>query len=225
MGLFEELRFDEHGLIPAVVQDAVTGKVLMVAYMNEEALRKTLETRTTWFYSRSRKTLWHKGETSGHVQHVERVYVDCDRDCLLVQVRQEGVACHTGFFSCFHRMVEGTEISEPRASCPVSPLLAFLGDLFLIIEERAERPSPSSYTARLPCRGEGEDSPESHRRGPLRSSLPPLREKKTRRDHLRYEVADLLYHLLVLLKHEGLTYAEVMEELRNRHIKAQATTS
>jgi phosphoribosyl-ATP pyrophosphohydrolase/phosphoribosyl-AMP cyclohydrolase len=224
MGLFEELRFDEHGLIPAVVQDAVTGKVLMVAYMNEEALRKTLETRTTWFYSRSRKTLWHKGETSGHVQHVERVYVDCDRDCLLVQVRQEGVACHTGFFSCFHRMVEGTEISEPRASCPVSPLLAFLGDLFLIIEERAERPSPSSYTARLLAEGK-EKILRKVTEEATEVLLAAFEGEETRRDHLRYEVADLLYHLLVLLKHEGLTYAEVMEELRNRHIKAQATTS
>lgn len=224
MGLFEELRFDEHGLIPAVVQDAVTGKVLMVAYMNEEALRKTLETRTTWFYSRSRKTLWHKGETSGHVQHVERLYVDCDRDCLLVQVRQEGVACHTGFFSCFHRMVEGTEISEPRASCPASPLLAFLGDLFLIIEERAERPSPSSYTARLLAEGK-EKILRKVTEEATEVLLAAFEGEETRRDHLRYEVADLLYHLLVLLKHEGLTYAEVMEELRNRHIKAQATTS
>jgi phosphoribosyl-ATP pyrophosphohydrolase/phosphoribosyl-AMP cyclohydrolase len=224
MGLFEELRFDEHGLIPAVVQDAVTGKVLMVAYMNEEALRKTLETRTTWFYSRSRKTLWHKGETSGHVQHVERVYVDCDRDCLLVQVRQEGVACHTGFFSCFHRMVEGTEISEPRASCPASPLLAFLGELFLIIEERAERPSPSSYTARLLAEGK-EKILRKVTEEATEVLLAAFEGEETRRDHLRYEVADLLYHLLVLLKHEGLTYAEVMEELRNRHIKAQATTS
>jgi phosphoribosyl-ATP pyrophosphohydrolase/phosphoribosyl-AMP cyclohydrolase len=224
MGLFEELRFDEHGLIPAVVQDVVTGKVLMVAYMNEEALRKTLETRTTWFYSRSRKTLWHKGETSGHVQHVERVYVDCDRDCLLVQVRQEGVACHTGFFSCFHRMVEGTEISEPRASCPASPLLAFLGDLFLIIEERAERPSPSSYTARLLAEGK-EKILRKVTEEATEVLLAAFEGEETRRDHLRYEVADLLYHLLVLLKHEGLTYAEVMEELRNRHIKAQATTS
>lgn len=224
MGLFEELRFDEHGLIPAVVQDVVTGKVLMVAYMNEEALRKTLETRTTWFYSRSRKTLWHKGETSGHVQHVERVYVDCDRDCLLVQVRQEGVACHTGFFSCFHRMVEGTEISEPRASCPASPLLAFLGDLFLIIEERAERPSPSSYTARLLAEGK-EKIIRKVTEEATEVLLAAFEGEETRRDHLRYEVADLLYHLLVLLKHEGLTYAEVMEELRNRHIKAQATTS
>ncbi|WP_017872993.1 bifunctional phosphoribosyl-AMP cyclohydrolase/phosphoribosyl-ATP diphosphatase HisIE [Candidatus Caldatribacterium saccharofermentans] len=224
MGVFEELRFDEHGLIPAVVQDAVTGKVLMVAYMNEEALRKTLETRTTWFYSRSRKTLWHKGETSGHVQHVERVYVDCDRDCLLVQVRQEGVACHTGFFSCFHRMVEGTEILEPRASCPASPLLAFLGDLFSIIEERAKHPSPSSYTARLLAEGK-EKILRKVAEEATEVLLAAFEGEETRRDHLRYEVADLLYHLLVLLKHEGLTYVEVMEELSSRHIKAQATTS
>lgn len=95
----------ENGLIPAIIQDVRSGKVLMMAYMNEEALRKTQETGTTWFYSRSRKTLWNKGEQSGHRQRVCGIYLDCDSDTLLIQVEQEGVACHTGFFSCFHREV------------------------------------------------------------------------------------------------------------------------
>lgn len=102
-----EVRFDERGLVPAVVQDATTGEVLMVAWMNREALARTLADRRTWFWSRSRSALWAKGETSGNVQHVEEVRVDCDADTLLVRVHPAGPACHTGQRSCFFREVEG----------------------------------------------------------------------------------------------------------------------
>lgn len=214
-----ELRFDANGLIPAVIQDVETGKVLMVAYMNEEALQRTLETKTTWFYSRSRRKLWNKGETSGHVQHVEGIYVDCDNDCLLIQVRQEGVACHTGFFSCFHRKLEDDTLTEPENTHPPYPLLAFLGELFAIVEERAQNPSPSSYTARLLAEGK-EKILRKVAEEATEVLLAAFEDEATRRDHLRYEVADLLYHLLVLLKHEGLTFREVMEELRGRHTKS-----
>jgi phosphoribosyl-AMP cyclohydrolase len=115
----EELRFDERGLLPAVIQDEGTGDVLMVAWMNEEAVRKTLETGRTWFWSRSRETLWTKGETSGSVQHVREVRYDCDGDTLLVRVHQVGVACHTGNRSCFYRQLEkrsaGSEIDRTEA--------------------------------------------------------------------------------------------------------------
>jgi len=100
------LAFDERGLIPAVVQDAENGEVLMVAWMNEEAVKKTLESGRTWFWSRSRREMWRKGDTSGHVQHVREVRYDCDGDTLLVKVIQEGAACHTGERSCFHRVLE-----------------------------------------------------------------------------------------------------------------------
>jgi phosphoribosyl-AMP cyclohydrolase len=100
------LAFDEKGLIPAVVQDAENGEVLMVAWMNEEAVKKTLESGRTWFWSRSRREMWRKGDTSGHVQHVREVRYDCDGDTLLVKVIQEGAACHTGERSCFHRVLE-----------------------------------------------------------------------------------------------------------------------
>ncbi|MBC7217848.1 MAG: bifunctional phosphoribosyl-AMP cyclohydrolase/phosphoribosyl-ATP diphosphatase HisIE [Candidatus Caldatribacterium sp.] len=213
-----ELRFDEKGLIPAVVQDAETGKVLMVAYMNEEALRRTLETKTTWFYSRSRGKLWNKGETSGHIQHVEGIYVDCDNDCLLVTVRQEGVACHTGFFSCFHRELEDGKPGEPKNGNPPFPLFAFLGELFEVIKERAQNPSPSSYTAKLLAEGK-EKILRKVAEEATEVLLAAFEEEVTRKDHLRYEVADLLYHLLVLLKHEGLSFGEVMEELKKRHVK------
>ena len=101
-----ELRFDDRGLIPAVVQDAEDGSVLMVAWMNEESVRRTVADGRTWFYSRSRQELWAKGETSGHVQHVVEIRVDCDADTLLVRVNQEGAACHTGHRSCFYRILD-----------------------------------------------------------------------------------------------------------------------
>lgn len=105
--MIEELRFDERGLIPAVVQDEGTGEVLMVAWMNEEAVRRTVESGRTWFWSRSRRELWRKGDTSGHVQHVREVRYDCDADTLLVRVHQVGPACHTGHRTCFYRTLPG----------------------------------------------------------------------------------------------------------------------
>jgi len=106
--LAEELRFDDQGLIPAVVQDAANGDVLMVAWMNQEAVQRTLESGRTWFWSRSRKELWRKGDTSGNVQHVHEVRFDCDGDTLLVKVTQEGAACHTGERTCFYRAMEAS---------------------------------------------------------------------------------------------------------------------
>jgi phosphoribosyl-AMP cyclohydrolase len=101
-----ELKYNEAGLIPAIVQDYESGTVLMMAYMNKEALEKTMASRETWFWSRSRNTFWHKGETSGNVQKVKEVLYDCDRDTLLVKVEQNGAACHEGFYSCFHYRLE-----------------------------------------------------------------------------------------------------------------------
>lgn len=106
--MIDELKFDESGLIPAVVQDVENGDVLMVAWMNEDAVRRTLESGRTWFWSRSRGELWRKGDTSGHVQHVREVRYDCDADTLLVRVVQEGAACHTGNRTCFYRTLEAT---------------------------------------------------------------------------------------------------------------------
>lgn len=98
---WSELKLNSDGLIPAIIQDEKTNQVLMMAYMNEFSFQKTLETKETWFYSRSRKELWHKGETSGHIQKVKKIFLDCDSDTLLIQVEQTGVACHTGEMSCF----------------------------------------------------------------------------------------------------------------------------
>ena len=107
MSWINDLKFDKAGLIPAIVQDYKSGEVLMVAYMNKEAIRKTMRTKKTHFYSRSRKKMWLKGESSGHIQKVKSIYVDCDKDCLLVKVEQVKAACHTGYRSCFYRKVAG----------------------------------------------------------------------------------------------------------------------
>lgn len=103
---FSAIKYNEAGLIPAIVQDASSGAVLMMAYMNREALEKTLVTGETWFWSRSRQKFWHKGETSGNVQKVLEIYLDCDRDTVLVKVEQKGAACHEGFYTCFHYRLE-----------------------------------------------------------------------------------------------------------------------
>lgn len=118
----KEVRFDAHGLVPAIVQEARTGEVLMLAYMNREALEKTKQTGTAWFYSRSRNRLWQKGESSGHVQRVRQILTDCDQDAVLLRVEQEGAgACHEGYFSCFHYGVDGSaEVTAPIAFDPQS---------------------------------------------------------------------------------------------------------
>ncbi len=141
-----EVHFDANGLIPVVVQEACSGKVLMLAYMNEESLRKTLETGETWYYSRSRRELWHKGETSGHFQKVLAISVDCDADTLLIQVDQTGAACHTGNKSCFFRALEGVEGDYAGS-------LAVLSDLKDEISEKHAHPTEKSYTAYLRATG------------------------------------------------------------------------
>ena len=102
MANLDDIKYDEKGLIPAIVQEIDTREVLMLAYMNEESLKKTIETKQTWFFSRSRQGLWNKGETSGHIQEVKSLYYDCDADTILVEVKQNGVACHTGEYTCFY---------------------------------------------------------------------------------------------------------------------------
>ena len=120
MKLLDELKYDANGLIPAIVQEQGTGRVLMLAWMNKDALAKTIELKKTCFWSRSRKQFWVKGETSGHVQHVKNIAFDCDKDCLLIEVEQVGAACHDGYQSCFYRSIAGEEVkvTEPRLVDP-----------------------------------------------------------------------------------------------------------
>jgi len=201
----DELAFDERGLIPAVVQEADTGEVLMVAWMDRQALEATLETGLSHFWSRSRKALWRKGETSGHVQHVERVYVDCDADVLLVQVHQDGVACHTGHRTCFFRALQdGGEVAAPAN---------MLERLEQTIASRKASPRPGSYVAGLLAKGEaaicrkiGEEATEV-----ICAALGGEGDAR-----LVAETADLWFHTLVLLGNRGIRLQHVLSELARR---------
>lgn len=207
----EDMGYDENGLIPTVVQQHGTGEVLMVAYMNAESLARTVETGLTWFYSRSRQRLWQKGESSGNVQHVREIRYDCDADSLLVMVDQTGAgACHTGERSCFYRVL-GEAAGEP---VPVasSAIGASLDDLFSVLEQRKRDLPEGSYTTRLLT-------------GAQDSLLKKIAEeagevimaaKDADLDHLRYEIGDLVYHLLVVMVREGLTPTDLAGELNSR---------
>ena len=203
----DDLRFDERGLIPAVVQEANTGEVLMVAWMDRRALSATLETGLSHFWSRSRGELWRKGETSGHTQHVERVYADCDGDVLLVQVHQDGVACHTGHRTCFFTALQGD------GGGPLPPA-NMLERLERTIAERKASPTSGSYVAGLLARGEpavcrkiGEEAIEV-----ITAALGGEGDRR-----LVEETADLWFHTLVLLGARGISVQEVLQELARRH--------
>lgn len=199
-----EVRFGADGLVTAVVQEASSGRVLMVAYMNAESLQRTLDTGQTWFWSRSRGELWNKGATSGHTQAVRAVRVDCDGDALLVMVDQTGPACHTGSHDCFFRDLRDDDAGAPFAA---------IADLAATVAERAAAADPdSSYTARLlakgvdtVCKKVGEEATEV-----------VLATKGREHAQVVYESADLLYHLTVLWQHAGVDVSEVMAELASR---------
>ncbi|EEG77683.1 bifunctional phosphoribosyl-AMP cyclohydrolase/phosphoribosyl-ATP diphosphatase HisIE [Dethiobacter alkaliphilus] len=202
--MITNLKFDQNGLIPAVVQDAETGRVLMLAYMNEESLKKTVETGETWFFSRSRNELWHKGATSGHIQKVRRIDFDCDKDALLVQVEQTGVACHTGAATCFYQSLSGAENLD---------IGNFLPELERIIAERKVNKPEGSYVAKLFDKGldrilkkVGEEAGEVI-----------IAAKNEDRNELIYESGDLIFHLLVLLAEKDVAVSEVLSELARRH--------
>ena len=195
--ILENEKFGAGGIIPAVVQDAHTREVLMVAYMNREALQLTLERRETYFWSRSRQKLWHKGETSGNSQKVTKVSLDCDNDAVLVEVEPLGPACHTGSYSCFG--------VEPE-------LEGVLQELYSVIEQRKEIRPDGSYTAYLFNKGldkilkkVGEEATETI-----------VAAKNSDSERLVSETSDLLYHLLVLLVERGVTLDEITRELKER---------
>jgi phosphoribosyl-ATP pyrophosphohydrolase/phosphoribosyl-AMP cyclohydrolase len=199
----DDVRFDDHGLVTAVIQDAASGRVLTVAYMNRDALERTLDEGQTWLWSRSRQELWHKGATSGNIQHVRGIVADCDHDALLVLVDPEGPACHTGARACFFTIIGG-EQAEPFAA---------LADLAATVADRAaDADAEHSYTASLLARGidtvckkVGEEATEV-----------VLAAKGQEREQVIYESADLLYHLTVLWQAAGVTPTEVAAELARR---------
>jgi phosphoribosyl-ATP pyrophosphohydrolase/phosphoribosyl-AMP cyclohydrolase len=212
----KDLKFNDQGLIPAIIQDVNSGQVLMMAYMNQEALDKTVATGQTWFYSRSRQCLWMKGETSGNVQTVQEIRCDCDQDTLLVLVEQTGAACHTGHYSCFYRTLDGQE-KEP-ALFDASQVYqgkegpAILLELMEVIRQRQKDRPEGSYTTYLFDKGidkilkkVGEESAEVI-----------IAAKNPDNTELVYETSDLIYHLLVLLVEKGVDLTEIFTELRSR---------
>ncbi|MBY0146386.1 bifunctional phosphoribosyl-AMP cyclohydrolase/phosphoribosyl-ATP diphosphatase HisIE [Neobacillus niacini] len=201
------IRFDEKGLVPAIVQDADTKEVLTLAFMNQESLTKTLETGETWFYSRSRQELWNKGATSGNTQSVVSVKYDCDQDAVLVLVQPKGPACHTGAVSCFS---EGVVTERETINLADYQILQSLEQL--IIEREKERPE-GAYTTYLFEKGVdkilkkvGEEASEVI-----------IAAKNRDTEELKWEAADLLYHLQVLLVEQGLPFKEVLKTLEERH--------
>lgn len=206
--------FKKSELVPAIIQDWRTREVLMLGYMNEESLKKTLEDGKTWFYSRSRQKLWNKGETSGHWQLVKRIDYDCDEDTLLVYVEQIGAACHTDNRSCFYRTLESIEeLPEP------SPLLS----LERVVRHRREEPEEGSYTCYLFEKGldkilkkVGEECAETIIAAKNLNTSADVTEAK---ELLIGEVADLIYHLEVMLVNEDVSMQSVLDELEKRSHK------
>src|SRR5262245_36714384 len=239
--LIQNLKFDDSGLITAVVQDDDSDEILMVAHMNAESLAKTLQTGETWFWSRSRQELWHKGATSGATQRVVDLRLDCDGDALLVRVNPNGPACHTGERTCFFRgkqemsgpPAKETEVkSNPKVENAPSPLSLvnvaamdlgiLLQNLYKLIQERKDQRPEGSYTSYLFNSGldkilkkVGEESAETI----IAAKNADLEDGRTR---LTSEISDLLYHLLVLMVEREVSLQDILNELNNRAGKPAA---
>ncbi|MFA5313275.1 MAG: bifunctional phosphoribosyl-AMP cyclohydrolase/phosphoribosyl-ATP diphosphatase HisIE [Methanomassiliicoccales archaeon] len=196
-----ELRFNSDGLIPAIVQDSDTNEVLMMAYMNAESYELTLETGYTHFYSRSRQMLWKKGETSGHVQKVVSVQLDCDADTLLVRVVQEGVACHLQRMSCFDEVLYGD----------LEGTMAIINELQRVIEDRKNHPKDGSYTNKLLS-----DEDKRLKKVIEEAGEVALAFKGNDRKAMAWEVADLIYHLMVVLEASNMQMEDVYRKLSER---------
>ncbi len=234
--IVSKIKFDEKGLVPAIVQDVRTGQVLMLAYMNAESLEKTLSSGETWFWSRSRQKLWHKGETSGHTQKVDEILFDCDADALLVRVEQTNACCHEGYYSCFHYKMspQGVAIvgdlafdpnqvygklARREAAATEQPVVCercepceVLSELFQVIQMRKQLRPPGAYTSYLFDKG-------------IDKILKKIGEetaevivgaKNNNRSEIVFEVSDLIYHLLVMLAEKNIDLREVLDELESR---------
>ena len=200
----DNLKFDEKGLIPAVVIDTVSKRVLTLAYMNKESLKISMEKQLTCFFSRSRNKLWLKGETSGNFQHIVSITADCDNDALVVEVEPDGPACHKGTFSCFENPIFTAEGKQSFS----------LNSLMELINDRKVNPKEGSYTTYLFNKGidkilkkVGEESTEVI-----------IAAKDNDKAETIYEIADLTYHLMVLMLNMGISLEDIHKELSNRHV-------
>jgi len=208
------LKFNDEGLIPAIVQDYNTAAVLMMAYMNQEALEKTIETKEAWFWSRSRGELWHKGETSGNYLQVERVLVDCDNDTLLLQVIPAGPACHTGETSCFSHQLIVSEwgVGVEEESTRTGPPATIVGELFSVIKDRQEKKPAGSYVSHLFDLGPDEIAKKIGEE----AAEVIIAAKNQNGAELVTETADLWFHSLIMLAAGEVAPNEVWKELENR---------
>ena len=207
--LINTLKFDASGLIPAVVQNIETNEVLMVAYMNADTIKQTLETGRATFWSRSRQEVWVKGDTSGNYMYVKEVRVDCDCDCLVVLVNPAGPACHTGNRSCFFRKIEDGKLVEDAKEQTKTDVFAREQ---AVVMDRKEHPEEGSYTNYLFDKGEdkilkkvGEECTEI-----------VIAAKNPDKDEMKYEISDFLYHVMVLMAERGVTWEEITRELARR---------
>jgi phosphoribosyl-ATP pyrophosphohydrolase/phosphoribosyl-AMP cyclohydrolase len=201
--ILNEVKFDEKGLVVAVAQDYISNEVLMVAYMNKESLEITLNEKRACYFSRSRQSLWRKGETSGHWQNLKGLYYDCDADAILMKVKQVGNACHTGAYSCFFNKVFEDNVTDQ----------AILSRLYNQIIDRRDNPKEGSYTNYLFDKGldkilkkVGEETSEVI-----------IGAKNKSKDEIVYEMCDLIYHSMVLMVSEGVTMDDLKAELTKRH--------
>jgi phosphoribosyl-AMP cyclohydrolase / phosphoribosyl-ATP pyrophosphohydrolase len=208
----EDIKFDKDGLVPAIVQDVRTHQVLTLAYMNEASLRRTMETGESWFWSRSREKLWHKGETSGNTQRVMSIIPDCDRDAITLLVVPKGPACHKGSQSCFDDPSFAGDMAQSRTTMEGSSIGETLDDLYSIVESRRLARPDGSYTTYLFDKGLdkilkklGEETSETI-----------IAAKNDEREPFVREVADLIYHLIVLLIDRRVTLEDVSQELSGR---------
>jgi phosphoribosyl-AMP cyclohydrolase / phosphoribosyl-ATP pyrophosphohydrolase len=211
----EKVRFDEKGLIPAIVQDATTKEVLTLAYMNQISLEKSIETRETWFYSRSRQELWHKGATSGNTQTIVEMKLDCDQDAIVVLVNPAGPACHTGAISCFSESILKEEITVKNEASLAD--YQILMDLEQIIDQREKERPEGAYTTYL--FEEGVD--KILKKVGEEASEVIIAAKNRSQEELKWEASDLLYHLFVLLREQGLSFKEVLNVLQERHLNKE----
>ena len=209
------IKFDEKGLIPAIVQDATTKEVLTLAYMNQTSLEKSIETRETWFYSRSRQELWHKGATSGNTQTIVDMKLDCDQDAIVVLVNPAGPACHTGAISCFSESIlKEEETVKNEASLADYQILI---DLEEIIDQREKERPEGAYTTYL--FEEGVD--KILKKVGEEASEVIIAAKNRSQEELKWEASDLLYHLFVLLREQDLPFKEILNVLQERHLNKE----
>ncbi len=209
----DSIKFDDKGLVPVVTQDYKTKEVLMVAYMNEEAFNITLETGKVTYFSRSRNKLWVKGETSGHFQLVKNIKLDCDGDTILIEAEQIDAACHTGNKTCFYRTLADGAWVESAAKADDETLSAhILQEVYNVIVDRTVHPKEGSYTNYLFAKGldkilkkVGEETAEVI-----------IAAKNKSKEEIRYEISDLMYHLMVLMVERGVTLEDIYGELKGR---------